>query len=76
MMNWDGSGPFKCMVSVEVPLDTLPSDGTLCNLFYGLPPQANLCDITAVHGPLLGLKLVLLRLDRSMEVRNDKTSIL
>jgi hypothetical protein len=64
------------MVSVEVPLDTLASDGALCNLLYGLPPQANLCGSAAVHGPLLGLKLVLLRLDRSMEVRNDQASFL
>ena len=38
VINWDGSGPFKGMVSVEVPLDTLASDAALCDFFYGLPP--------------------------------------
>lgn len=65
------------MVSVEVPLDTLASHGALCDLFDGLPPQVNLWAGAAIHGAALGLKLVLLRHNRSMEVRiGGKASVL
>jgi len=64
------------MVSVEVPLDTLASDGALCDLFDCLPPQATLWVSATAHGGILSLKLVLLHLDRCMEVGNGKASVL
>ena len=75
-MRWDGSGSIKGMVSVEVPLHTLPRECALSDLFYSLSKQTNLGYSATVNVHLVGLKLVLLRLDRCMKVRNGKASVL